>query len=90
MRCRPARGSGSALQIVPVPDERAVVPVFEGSVITRPQSARGHLDMAGSHPCLRLIRALAVETHETSLEAHRYLSTDDLREHKKEALRTAA
>jgi transposase-like protein len=40
--------------------------------------------------CLRLIRALAVETHENGLEAHRYLNMDDLREHKKEALRMAA
>jgi putative transposase len=34
--------------------------------------------------CLRLVRALAVETHEN------YLNMDDLREHKKEALRSAA
>ncbi len=40
--------------------------------------------------CLRLIRALAVETHENWLEAHRYLNMDDLRELKKEALRKAA
>jgi transposase-like protein len=40
--------------------------------------------------CLRLIRALAVETHENWLEAPRYLSLEDLREHKKEALRQAA
>jgi transposase-like protein len=33
---------------------------------------------------------LAVEMHENWLEAHRYLNTDDLREHKKEALRMAA
>jgi hypothetical protein len=33
--------------------------------------------------CLRLIRALAVETHENWLEQHRYLNMDDLREHKK-------
>ena len=38
--------------------------------------------------CLRLVRALAVETHENWLEQHRYLNMDDLREHKKEALRT--
>src|SRR6266481_2073457 len=37
--------------------------------------------------CLRLVRALAVETHENWLEQHRYLNMDDLREHKKEALR---
>ena len=35
-------------------------------------------------------RALAVETHENWLEQHRYLNMDDLREHKKEALRRAA
>jgi len=40
--------------------------------------------------CLRLVRALAVETHESWLEQHRYLNMDDLREHKKEALRRAA
>jgi putative transposase len=39
--------------------------------------------------CLRLVRALAVETHENWLEAHRYLNMEDLREHKKEALRQA-
>ena len=37
--------------------------------------------------CLRLVRALAVETHENWLEQHRYLNMDDLREHKKEAAR---
>jgi putative transposase len=37
--------------------------------------------------CLRLVRALAVETHENWLEQHRYLNMDDLREHKKEGLR---
>ena len=40
--------------------------------------------------CLRLVRALAVETHENWLEQHRYLNMDGLREHKKEALRRAA
>ena len=40
--------------------------------------------------CLRLVRALAVETHENWLEAMRYLNMDHLREHKKEALRRAA
>ena len=39
---------------------------------------------------LRLVRALAVETHENWLEQHRYLNMDDLHEHKKEALRQAA
>ena len=37
--------------------------------------------------CLRLIRALAVETHENWLEGTRYLNMAHLAEHKKEALR---
>ncbi len=37
--------------------------------------------------CLRLIRALAVETHENWLEATRYLNMAHLAEHKKEELR---
>jgi transposase-like protein len=40
--------------------------------------------------CCRLIRALAVETHENWLEAHRYLNMDDLKEHKKDQIRQAA
>lgn len=40
--------------------------------------------------CLRLIRALAVETHENWMEANRYLNMDDVREHKKLTLRQAA
>lgn len=40
--------------------------------------------------CLRLIRALAVETHEHWIEATRYLSMEPLRELKKERMRTAA
>src|SRR6516164_2750785 len=40
--------------------------------------------------CLRLVRALAVETHENWLEQHRCLNMEDLREHNKEALRRAA
>jgi transposase-like protein len=40
--------------------------------------------------CRRLIRALAVETHENWMEANRYLNMDDLREHKKLALKQAA
>jgi hypothetical protein len=38
---------------------------------------------------LRLIRAFAVEMHENWLAAHRCLNMDDLRGHKKEALRMA-
>ena len=37
--------------------------------------------------CLRLIRALAVETHENWLEATRYLNMAHLAEHKKDMLR---
>ena len=37
--------------------------------------------------CLRLVRALAVETHENWLEATRYLNMDHLIEHKKEQMR---
>jgi putative transposase len=40
--------------------------------------------------CLRLLRALAVETHENWREANRYLNMDDLREQKKQASREAA
>ena len=36
-----------------------------------------------SASCLRLVRALAVETHESWLEASRYLNMDLLKEHKK-------
>ena len=36
--------------------------------------------------CLRLVRALAVETHENWIEAHRYLDMNLLHEHKKEKL----
>ena len=43
-----------------------------------------------SASCCRLIRALAVETHENWLEAHRYLNMDDLKEYKKAQLRQAA
>jgi putative transposase len=40
--------------------------------------------------CLRLVRALAVETHENWLEATRYLNMEHLKEHKKLALRALA
>jgi len=43
-----------------------------------------------SNACARLIRALAVETHENWLEAHRYLNMNDLKERKKTELRQAA
>lgn len=39
---------------------------------------------------LRLVRALAVERHEAWPEGHRNLNMDQLKEHKKEALRQAA
>jgi putative transposase len=40
--------------------------------------------------CLRLVRALAVETHEGWLEGTKYLNMEHLREHKKEVLRQVA
>ena len=40
--------------------------------------------------CLKLIRALKVETHEDWLEASRYLNMDLLKEHKKLKLSPAA
>lgn len=40
--------------------------------------------------CLRLVRALCAEVHETWLEDHRYLNMDLLKEQKKELLRKAA
>ena len=40
--------------------------------------------------CLRLIRALAVETHEHWIEATRYLNMDALKEMRRERLRSAA
>jgi transposase-like protein len=43
-----------------------------------------------SESCLRLIRALCVETHETWLEDSRYLNMTLLAEQKKELLRRAA
>lgn len=43
-----------------------------------------------SQSCLRLVRPLAVETNENWMEANRYINMDDLREHKKLALRQAA
>ncbi len=43
-----------------------------------------------SESCLRLTRALAIETHEGWLEATRYLNMEHLRERKKEALRAMA
>ena len=39
---------------------------------------------------IRPVRALAVDMPENWLQAHRYLSMDDRREHKKEVLRMAA
>ena len=37
--------------------------------------------------CLRLVRALAAETHEEWIEAMQYLNMEPLKEQKKEALR---
>ena len=46
--------------------------------------------LPNTEACLRLTRALAVETHENWPEAHRCLNMNDLKEHKKNALRNAA
>jgi putative transposase len=43
-----------------------------------------------SESCLRLIRALAVETHEDWLEANRYINMKLLKEHKREMMKEAA
>ena len=43
-----------------------------------------------AHSCLRLVRALCAEIHETWLEDNRYLNMDLLREQRKEQLRKAA
>jgi putative transposase len=43
-----------------------------------------------SESCLRLVRALTIETHENWMEANRYINMDDLREHNKLAMRQAA
>ncbi len=40
--------------------------------------------------CLRLIRALAIEAHESWIEATGYLNMSFLREQKKESLRNTA
>jgi transposase-like protein len=40
--------------------------------------------------CLRLIRALAIETHENWLEQPRYLNMEELRDHKKLSMQQAA
>ena len=49
---------------------------------------RAHLPQCGER--LRLVRALAVETHKNWLESPRYVNMQHLAEHKKEALRQAA
>ena len=38
-----------------------------------------------ANSCLRLIRALAVETHENWIEATRYLNMDFLKEYRKQS-----
>jgi putative transposase len=46
--------------------------------------------LPNSDACRRLVRALAVETHENWPEAHRYLNMNDLKELKKTQFRQAA
>ena len=43
-----------------------------------------------SESCLRLVRALCVETHEAWLEDNRYLNMELLKEHRREQLRQVA
>ena len=43
-----------------------------------------------ANSCLRLVRALCAETHETWLEDSRYLNMDLLREERREQIRKAA
>ena len=52
---------------------------------------RTHIVRSFPNPesCLRLVRALAVETHEEWLEGTRYLDMEVLREHKKEQMKQA-
>jgi transposase-like protein len=57
-------------------------PVFRRTLVVR--------IFPNTHSCLRLVRALAVEIHESWLEATRYPNMDHLREHKKENLRALA
>jgi putative transposase len=45
---------------------------------------------ANAEGCRRLVRALAVEPHENWMESNRYLNMDDLKEHKKLALKQTA
>jgi len=77
-------GRGSAASIMPVTNmlERLNEEIKRRTHVVR--------IFPNAESCLRLIRALAVETHENWLEAHCYLNMDDLREHKKEVLRMAA
>jgi putative transposase len=70
---------------------RYLTPVLAEDVVrrharlTQSDSMKNHIVriFPNSNACRRLIRALAVETHENRLEAHRYLNMNDLREHKK-------
>jgi hypothetical protein len=47
-------------------------------------------DLSELRQRLRLVRALAVETHEEWLETSRYLNMEHLHEHKKQLMRAAA
>ena len=60
---------------------------FNGELRRRTQVIRIFPNAAS---CLRLIRALAVETHERWLEENRYLNMEYAREQHKELLRQAA
>ena len=51
---------------------------------------RRSCSLPNDESCLRLVRALAVETHEDWLEANRYLNMIHLKENKRERIQKAA
>ncbi|MER9777207.1 transposase, partial [Mesorhizobium sp. M0220] len=78
------RGSDGTVMIIPVTNtpERLNEEIRRRTYVVR--------IFPNTESCLRLVRALAVETNENWMEANRYINMDDLREHKKLALRQAA
>jgi transposase-like protein len=63
---------------------------FTNGNLRRPFLRVGGADFPEEAGCLRLVRALAVETHEGRLEASRYLNMELLKEHNKLKLSLAA
>lgn len=68
-------------------DSTDMVERLNGEVRWRSRVIRGSPNEAS---CLRLIRALAVETHEGWLDDNRYLNMEFWREHGRQALRQVA